>query len=164
MYSVTTTWRITDVEIPDTEAKMSTTLVRTHRGQLNRLARITLPLHLDSNPGQCRYGTKSNAPCNSFHYHSQQGQSIMCHSAVFVWQGTIQRRNVRPFRLSSTWHSLILPRKASHLSRDACAGTPSPYGARSSPKKRSRPTMQCFIKTSNMHPQTQLRNAVKTLL
>lgn len=98
---VTTTRRITDVEILDAETVPLAKSVWARRRRLNRLARTRCPL----NPLrlQFRHGTNSrNALHNRFHTQRQRRQSTMRHNGGYFWKTTIELRNARAFFLNST--------------------------------------------------------------
>lgn len=68
-----------------------------------------------SPPTLMRIQYEQQCALHSFYPYCQRRESIMRHFAGSGWQATIQRRNVRPFCISSTWRSLIIVNSVSFL-------------------------------------------------
>lgn len=116
--------RITHSEIMEAETVISTTLIRIHRRQWNRLARKRHPP--DFAPFQLPRGVGHkiyNAPCNHFCPSRERPQSTMSHSVGSARQAATKPQNGRPARLSMLRILSMKVELTSPLVQDPADGT-----------------------------------------
>lgn len=153
MHLVSKIKQITGIWILHAEALVSTTLIRIHGRQFNRLSRMHHLLYLGLLWWQCVYGpNRINAPCKRINSPRQRLQLTMRHSIVSVCEASILRSSFPIFHLCSAWHSSICAKPVSLLGRHRSTGTHLTLLPTVTSKFGSTPTIKHSINDSIMRP------------
>lgn len=117
---VITAKRVTDVELQNTKAVMSTTLIGIHCRQFYRLTKLHRRLHPAPRQPPFRFKSNNcNARPNPSFPEGRRRQSTMHHSADSDWRAATQPLHFWPSSLNSVRCSSIYTKQTSLISRDA---------------------------------------------